>query len=154
MEASTTGKNRPFIFLGVGLVNTLLDFAFYSFLTLTVFKGNIITAGLISGTFALVCAFITHSTVTWRGRSIKLNTILKFFIFTGFGMWVIRPLLLAFFIQLRPLYELVSSISKAFNLPFNYEFIASTGAFGFMIILVLLYNYLTYDRFVFTRKTH
>ena len=132
------------------MLNTLLDFAFYTFLTLIVFKENIVVAGFISGTFALLFAFATHSMITWRARSIAFGTILRFFAFTGFGMWIIRPLLLAAFIQLQPLYELATSIASAVNLPFSYDFVASTGAFGFMIIIVLIYNYLTYDRFVFT----
>lgn len=152
MPSAPTDK-RPLVFLGVGIFNTLLDFAFYTFLTLVVFQDNIIAAGLLSGTLALVFAFITHGTITWRGRSLSVQTILKFFAFTGFGMWVIRPILLTIFIQLKPLYEFANSVASSLSLPFTYDFIASTGAFGFMIILVLLYNYLTYDRFVFSTKT-
>ena len=64
-------------------------------------------------------------------------------------MWVIRPILLAAFIHLTPIYDLAFSVSSALTLPFNYEFIANTGAFGFMAALILIYNYLVYDRFVF-----
>lgn len=142
-------KRRPLVFLAVGVLNTVLDFAFYTTLTLTIFKDNIVAAGLISGTFALLCAFLTHGLITWRGRSLKPGTIIRFFLFTGFGMWALRPILLAFFIQLEGLYRFANDISTAIDLPFSYEFIASTGAFGFMIIIVLLYNFFTYDKFVF-----
>lgn len=152
MATSPTASKRPLIFIGVGIINTLLDFAFYTFLVLTVLRENIVLAGIISGTFALICAFITHGTITWRGKDLKLDTILRFFAFTGFGMWVIRPLLLAVFIQVRPLYEFATMISDSFSLPFSYDFIASTGAFGFMIVLVLLYNYFVYDRYVFAHS--
>ncbi|MBP9738448.1 GtrA family protein [Candidatus Saccharibacteria bacterium] len=145
-------SKRPLIFLGVGVLNTLLDFLFFTLLTLTVFTENdsIALAGIISGTFALICAFLTHGFITWRGRSLKPSTILRFFLFTGFGMWVIRPVLLAIFIHLTPLYNFVYSISSAIGLPFSQGFIANTGAFGFMAVLVLLYNYAVYDKFVFT----
>ena len=37
MSAETKSK-RPLVFLGVGILNTLLDFAFYTLLTQTVFS--------------------------------------------------------------------------------------------------------------------
>lgn len=154
MQPETQSK-RPLIFLGVGILNTLLDFAFYTLLTQTVFSNNdqIAIAGVVSGTFALACAFTTHSLITWKGRQKSKGTILRFVLFTGFGMWVIRPILLALFINLTPIYDLAYSISSALTLPFTCDFIANTGAFGFMAILVLLYNYLVYDRFVFKTNT-
>ncbi|MBC7404832.1 MAG: GtrA family protein [Cytophaga sp.] len=148
-------SKRPYIFLGVGVFNTLFDFTFYTFLTSFVFKDNdkIAIAGVISGTAALVCAFITHSLITWRGSHISHRTILKFVAFTGFGMWFIRPLLLAGFIRLNGLYSWVFSISYTLHLPFSRDFIVNTGAFGFMAVILLIYNYLTYNRFVFSKKT-
>jgi len=151
MKADTKSK-RPAVFLAVGVLNTLLDFVFYTFLTTIVFDAkSIVYAGIISGTFALVCALLTHGLVTWRGRDLDRGTVLRFFVFTGFGMWVIRPILLSLFILIRPLYEFAHSVSGTIGLPFDYEFIASTGAFGFMVIIVLLYNYAVYDRYVFRR---
>lgn len=153
MQPKTKSK-RPLIFIGVGIFNTLLDFAFYTLLTQTVFKGadSIALAGIVSGTFALACAFTTHSLITWKGRQKSKGTVLRFVLFTGFGMWVIRPILLALFIHLTPIYNLAFSISSALKLPFTYDFIANTGAFGFMAVIVLIYNYLVYDRFVFKQN--
>jgi putative flippase GtrA len=152
--ANQATSKRPLIFLGVGIVNTLLDFGFYSLLTLTVFSSDkqIALAGVVSGTFALLCAFLTHSLITWRGAHIGLPTIMKFIAFTGFGMWVIRPVLLALFIKLGGLYAWAHDLSQTLHLPFSQEFIANTGAFGFMVVIVLVYNYLVYDRFVFNKK--
>ena len=150
-----TSSKRPIIFLGVGIVNTLLDFAFYTFLTSFIFTDNnsIAIAGIVSGTFALICAFLTHGFITWHGRNLSTTTILRFFIFTGFGMWVIRPILLALFIHLTPVYNFAYNISSALGLPFSQDFIANTGAFGFMAVIVLLYNYVVYDRFVFKKSS-
>jgi putative flippase GtrA len=145
---------RPLIFLGVGALNTLLDFAFYTLLTQTVFKDpeQIGLAGLVSGTFSLVCALLTHSLITWRGSHVNHKTVFKFFVFTGFGMWAIRPILLGLFIKLDGLYNWAYSLSDDLGFPFSYAFIANTGAFGLMAIIVLSYNYFVYDRFVFTHK--
>lgn len=154
MSTRLPEKKRPLVFLGVGIGNTLLDFAFYTFMTSFVFKGEakIGLAGIVSGTFALICAFLTHSLITWRGTNISHKTAGKFVLFTGFGMWVMRPLLLKFFIRFDGLYNWAWSVSHSLHLPFSHNFIANTGAFGFMVILVLLYNYFVYSRFVFADK--
>jgi len=151
----TKASRRPLVFLGVGAANTLLDFAFYTILTLTILKGqdSIALAGFVSGTFALLCAFIAHSMITWRGSSIGKGTILRFFLFTGFGMWVIRPLLLSFFIHFTSVYHFAYNLSTSLGLPFSYEFVTNTGAFGFMVVIILSYNYFVYDRFVFKKRT-
>lgn len=148
-------NKRPFVFLAVGVLNTLLDFSFYTLLTQTIFKepSQIGLAGIISGTFSLFCAFLTHSFITWRGTNISHRTVLKFVIATGFGMWVIRPLLLKLFISFTGIYSWVHQLSQNIGLNFSQQFIASTGAFGFMIIIVLAYNYIVYDRFVFKKAS-
>lgn len=152
MAVQTDKKSkRPIIFLGVGVFNTVADFAFYTLLTALVFTEpkQIAMAGLVSGTFALICAFMTHALITWRGSHINYKTLAKFVAFTGFGMWVVRPLLLIVFIKLGGFYTWVHAVSDSLGLPFSYSFVSNTGAFGFMVILVLLYNYFVYSRFVF-----
>lgn len=145
---------RPLIFLAVGICNTLLDFLFYTLLTQIVFAqaSQIGLAGIISGTFALLCAFATHNFITWRERPTDRKTVLRFFAFTGFGMWFLRPILLSIFIRLKPLYIWAQEILQHIHIDLGYEFIAHTGAFGFMVIVVLVYNYLVYDRYVFLDK--
>lgn len=154
MQTETTPirKNkRPLIFAGVGVINTLIDFTFYSLLTLFIFKSEdqIAIAGVISGTVALVCAFLTHSFITWREKPISHQTAIKFFIFTGIGMWIIRPFLLSVFIKFTGLFHWVYTLFQSIHLPFSYDFICNTGAFGFMALIVLVYNYFVYQRFVF-----
>lgn len=145
---------RPYVFIAVGVFNTILDFSFYTLLTQTIFKDQdqLALAGFVSGTLALVSAFLTHNFITWKERPASHTTVIKFFAFTGFGMWVLRPLLLGMFIHLKSVYDIVYQLSEALNLPFGYDFIAKTGAFGFMVIVVLVYNYSVYDRFVFPNK--
>jgi putative flippase GtrA len=151
VQSDKSPSKRPLIFLGVGVANTLLDFGFYTLLTSTVFKGGeqIAVTGLVSGTFALIIAFLTHGLITWRGRHIGPKTLLKFFMFTGFGMWAIRPLLLSIFIKLEDLYAWTERLLDDIGLPFSYDFVANTGAFGLMLVILLVYNYIVYERFVF-----
>ena len=152
MSAQTS--KRPLVFLGVGVFNTLIDFGFYTFLTSVFFKNGkeIALAGLISGTFALICAFITHGFITWRGSHINHKTLLRFFLFTGFGMWVIRPILLSLFIKLHGLYTWVHHLFDKLGIHFSYNFVSNTGAFGFMLLIVLTYNFVVYEKYVFKFK--
>jgi putative flippase GtrA len=153
LKIGTMNNKRPILFLGVGVFNTLLDFVCYTSLTLTIFSSkSVALAGIVSGTIALMVAFLTHSLITWRGRNVSKMTAVRFLLFTGFGMWVIRPILLAAFAKLPGVYNFTYDISQAISLPFSKEFITNTGAFGFMIIIVLTYNYFTYDRFVFHKE--
>ncbi len=146
-------SRRPMIFLGVGVFNTLVDYLFYTFLTRALLTDpqQIGLAGVLSGTFALLCAFTTHALITWRGANLSHKTLGKFFVFTGFGMWVIRPLLLNTFIHFNGLYAWVHQILLRLNLPFDRAFIANTCAFGLMVLVVLIYNYFVYDRYVFRK---
>lgn len=148
-------KSRPVIFLGVGLLNTLLDFLFYTFLATFVFSGseNIGIVGILSGTFALACAYTTHKLITWRDRPATRLTVVKFFAVTGFGLWVIRPLLLLWFITWEGLYRFAYDVIHSIGILFDYSFVASTGAFAFMVIIVMAYNYFMYSRFVFTESS-
>lgn len=147
-------KRRPVIFLGVGMLNTLLDFAFYTLLTHLFFsdRSTIWIAGIISGTVALFVAFATHSMITWRHREVSVSTMVRFFIATGFGMWIIRPILLSLFVRLDAVYGWAYSPIQLLHIPWSYTFVANTGAFGLMAVIVLIYNFITYDRFVFVSK--
>lgn len=146
-------NRRPFIFLGVGLLNTLLDFLFYSLLVY-LFPSNdaIWGIGLISGTFALLCAFTTHKLITWRDHPASKTTLIKFLLVTGFGLWVIRPLLLVWFVTFDGLYGLLHGFASLFA-PIPYTFIESTGAFAMMVVIVMTYNYFAYDKIVFKKIT-
>jgi len=148
-------SRRPFTFLGVGIFNTVIDYLFYTFLTQTLLTDpkQIGLAGILSGTFALLCAFTTHALITWRGSRISNKTLAKFFILTGFGMWVMRRLLLSAFISLSALYAWCQQIFQKIGLHFDESFIANTGAFGLMVLVVLVYNYFVYDRFVFKERS-
>jgi putative flippase GtrA len=155
MKKKIEEKKRPFIFLGVGIFNTVLDFSFYTFLTSTTFKNghNIVIAGIISGTFALMIAFLTHGFITWRDTKVTHKTLFKFVIFTGFGLWVIRPLLLSLFIKLSGLFNWSQHIADNIGLHFSYNFVSNTGAFACALVIILSYNYFVYSRFVFTNKS-
>lgn len=147
---------RPLVFLLIGVLNTTLDFLFYTFLIHFVFKSpdEILVVGFISGTFALACAYTTHRFITWRDRHVTYTSVLKFFMVTGFGLWVIRPLLLSWLITFTPLYEAVHAfVAESIELTIDKYSIATTGAFLGMVLILMVYNYFMYGRLVFTRPT-
>ena len=143
-------NSRPFIFLGVGVLNTLLDFIFYILLTQFIFQKNsdIWIVGLLSGTFALLCAYTTHKLITWRDKPATKSTVIRFILATGVGLWVLRPLLLSWFITWEivyaPIYNLVSAVFTV-----DSKLFISTFAFIPMVLIVMIYNYVVYSRFVF-----
>lgn len=147
-------NRRPLIFLGVGAFNTFIDFVFYLFLTSVLLRneGQIALVGLISGTFGLLSALVTHSFITFRQKKITPPTIVKFVIFTGFGMWVIRPLLLVLFSQQTYLYKWGHQILLTLGLNMDERLIRSVGSFGMMIVILLLYNYYVYSKYVFIKS--
>ncbi len=146
-------NKRPLIFLGVGILNSLIDFICYSTLILLFSTEHIILVGILSGAVALIVAYLNHRFITWRDRSVPHVAMLKFFLATGFGLWVIRPLLLGWFIQLSELNLFIQTMLNTLT-PINlsYEFVSSSLAFGLMLIIVTVYNYYTYSLFVFKEK--
>lgn len=143
-------KRRPLTFLLVGLVNTLLDFFFYTLLVFAMSPSakDIWIVGILSGIFALTAAYLTHRYITWRDQRASKKTVVKFFLATGFGLWVIRPTLLVLFMTLSPVYSIAYTLLQP--LGFSLDFITSTGAFILSATLVIIYNFFVYDRFVFT----
>lgn len=154
MDNIVQNTKRPVLFLGVGILNTALDFTFYTLLVTFVFidTSQIALAGIVSGTFALFSAFLSHSLITWKGSKISIRSIVLFILFTGFGMWIIRPLILSSAITLAPLYAWLHSILNGLGLEFSLGFVASTVAFGIMTAVLLVYNYVVYNYIVFRSR--
>ena len=59
-------------------------------------------------------------------------------------MWV--------FGMITPVYELAFGIAQAIGLPFDYDFVESTGVFGFTALASMVVTYFVYDKVVFTGK--
>ncbi len=146
---------RSGIFLLVGGFNTLVDFCVYTLLIHILPEGpsQIAIVGILSGSFALILAFFTHSLFTWKDRHIGALAIVKFFVITGIGMWIIRPLLLVVFVYLSSLLVPVDFFFNNFGVSISQSFIINTSAFLLMTLVMLVYNYLAYDRIVFSKKT-
>lgn len=126
-------------FAVVGGLNTIIDFVIL--LTLTSFGIPAAIANYPSSTVAVIFSFFANKNYTFKATGTNLKKeIILFLIFTLFCAWVLQPLTiiaiqsLLGFMNLQP--QILVIIAK----------IAAT-------IVTLIWNYLTYSRFVFKKAS-
>ena len=109
-------------------------------------------SSLIATAVTTVVAYFAHSKITWKERSITKTAIYKFFIWNALLTFAISPALTQLFSLITPLYEFTFNITSALHLPFTYEFVLTTGTFVLTTAVIMILNFLFYDRFVFGNK--
>ncbi len=137
----------------VGILNTLLDFAIFNLLTSSILGMGAAWAGIISGTVAMINSFVFNQRFTFKAKHTPTNKVVAFFAITIFGIYVIRPIVIAFFTKTwlwpsQTLYSLTSKLGLSFSADFDQRNLALLGA----IFVVLFYNYILYKKFVFNDK--
>ncbi|MBR3204323.1 GtrA family protein [Candidatus Saccharibacteria bacterium] len=152
----TKVKQRAGKYFVFGVLNTLIGYGIYEVLALTVFSGERLLpfATLVSGAVSILTGYLLHSKFTWKERKVGKKEVGKFFVWNVVMSTAIRPLLTAFF-ELSifdPLYKLAYNICQFIHIPFSYEFVRSTGIFVLMTAVVMVINFLVYDKFVFGSK--
>lgn len=136
----------------VGVLNTLVDVVIVNILTH--FLGlDLVLSGIISGTVAMINSFVFNQRFTFKVHKTTPTRVLYFFAITMFGLYVIRPLILQFFTKqwLTP-GEFVYSVTSSLSLPFSRSFDINNFALAMAILVVLVYNFLMYRKFVFVDK--
>ncbi len=139
----------------IGILLTLINFLIYSLLARTIFGNTndyLWLDSMISYVMAAFVAYFLHSKITWRERAPGRSAIIKFFAWNFFTALAISPFFTWLFGYFTPIYQFAHSISSALHLPFDYEFVESTGIFGFTTVVTMLLNYLFYDKIVFGTK--
>ncbi len=149
-----TTKKRVSKFVVVGITLALFNYLFYTFLALVTIKNSELLwlSSLISTSITAVLAYILHSRITWKERQPTKTGILNFFIWNALLAVVFSPSLTWFFGLFTPLYEFALQIFEVLHLPFNFDFIESTGVFILVNIVTMILNYCFYDRLVFNQK--
>ena len=141
----------------VGLSITAFNYGFYALLANIIINNNDLLwlSSFISTAVTTIVAYILHSKITWKERSVTKASIYRFFIWNILLAVFIGPVFTQLFSLITPLYQLTFNISTSLHLPFTYEFIQSTGAFVLTSIVTMILNFLFYDKFVFhkSRKT-
>ena len=130
-KKSATTRTRIVKFTVIGAILALTNFVIYTLLARLVFNNNELLwiDSIISYILATILAYILHSKITWKERSVTRHNVIMFFIWNGLLAITISPFFTWLFGFITPLYEFVFSISQNLHLPFDYNFIESTGIF-------------------------
>ena len=150
----TSTSKRVSKFFVVGITLALSNYLFYTFLALAIIKNSELLwlSSLVSTSITTVLAYILHSKITWKERQPAKTGVVNFFVWNALLAVIFSPSLTWFFGLFTPLYELALQISEALHLPFNFDFIESTGVFILVNIVTMILNYFFYDRLVFSQK--
>lgn len=143
---------RVIKYAGVGVIVTLFDYVVYTISVMVVFQGNtdLVSIGsMIAGFLATIFAYFMHSRITWQERNPGKNGVLKFFAWNILMSIILRPIIAEGFSLLTGLYQFAFMVSGFLHLPFSYEFIVSTGVYCLMTAVVMVSNFLVYEKFVF-----
>ncbi len=149
----------------VGILNTAVDFVILNILVRTILPrsevfftafGREITglmiAGAISGTVAMINSFIFNQRFTFKTKKVGQREIVLFFVITTFGLYAIRPIVLKFFSQVWTWpAQFAYSVGQFLHLPMDEAFYSDNVALAGAIAVVLVYNYLSYKKFVFKK---
>lgn len=151
-DVKTSRHAIRYVFVGIAL--TIFNYIFYAILSNLIIKNNdlIWLSNLIATTVTAILAYILHSKITWKEREITKTSIYKFFIWNAMIAFAVSPLLNQLFSYITPLYEFAYNIASAIHIPFTYEFVLTTGAFVLTSAVIMVINFLFYDRFVFGKK--
>ncbi|MBQ6149562.1 GtrA family protein [Candidatus Saccharibacteria bacterium] len=137
----------------VGVSLTIFNYILYSIIANLIINNNdmLWLSSFIATFITTILAYILHSRITWKERTITKSAIYKFFIWNALLTFAINPGLTQLFSFITPLYDLAYNICQAIHINFSFEFIQSTGAFVLMGIVNMIMNFLLYDKFVFDK---
>lgn len=135
----------------IGLTITAFNFVLYTIIARYIINNNdyLWLSTLISTLITTIVAYLLHSRITWKEKSPGRSGIYRFFIWNIFAALATGPFFTWLFSLITPLYEFAFSISTAIHLPFDYDFVESTGVFVLVGIVNMIINFLFYDRLVF-----
>ena len=161
MERTTQPKQpktvvRASKYTVVGIILTIFNFVVYTILVRTIFNNNndlLWLVSLISCTITAFLAYFLHSRITWRERNPGKNGMIKFIAWNIFIAVAVSPFLTWLFSLITPIYQLAFNITSLIHLPFDYNFVESTGVFCLTTLCTMILNYLFYDRIVFGGKS-
>ncbi|MBR3269995.1 GtrA family protein [Candidatus Saccharibacteria bacterium] len=141
-------------YLIVGITLTLFNYGLYAILANVIFNNQelIWLSTLISTVATTFLAYFLHSKITWKERDITKAAIYKFFIWNAILAFAIGPWITQLFSYITPLYDLAYNICQAIHINFTYEFVQTTGAFVLASAVIMVINFLFYDKFVFGEK--
>ena len=151
-DVKTSRHATRYLFVGIGV--TLFNYLAFTLLSNIIIRNNdfLWLSNLIATAITTILAYILHSKITWKERKVTKTAIYKFFIWNALLTFPIGPGLTQLFSLISPLYEFAFNITSALHLPFDYEFVLTTGAFILTSAVTMILNFLFYDKFVFGKN--
>lgn len=148
-KSDTPHHATRYLFIGIAIA--LFNYGFYAILANIIIKNNnlIWLSNFIATAVTTIVAYILHSKITWKERKIEKTAKYKFLLWNAILAVAVGPGLTQLFSLITPLYDIAYSITSAIHLPFDYNFVLTTGAFVLTSIVTMILNFLFYDRFVF-----
>lgn len=141
-------------YLIIGIILAIFNFGTYTLIARLIINNNDLLwlSNLIATALTTILAYILHSRITWKERTPDKSGIYKFFIWNILLTFPISPGLTWLFGLPTAIYNLIYDISTSIHLPFDYAFIESTSIFILVNIIIMIMNFLFYDRFVFGKS--
>lgn len=148
-DVSTARHATRYVLVGITIAG--FNYLAYQLIARFLIKGSDLLwlSNLIATTLAVFVAYFLHSRITWKERSPGRAGIIRFFIWNAALALAISPGLTWFFGLFHPLYDFAHGIVTALGLPFDHDFTESTGIFVLANIVIMIINFLFYDKFVF-----
>ena len=152
-EPTTTVRVSKFAIIGTILA--IFNYLLYTFIALVIINDNSLLwlSSLISTAITVVLAYVLHSKITWKERTPTKVGVINFFIWNALLALAICPFLTWAFGLITPLYTFAYDICQNLHIPFDYNFVESTGIFILVNIVVMVLNFFFYDRLVFGKKS-
>lgn len=137
MLAKKPLNKKSIRFVIVGVLNTIIDFGLINLLS--IFGLNLIVANTFSTGTAMLFSFFVNKKWTFNADGNYIKQIVLFFIFTAIGIWGIQNLFL----------YLITKYIPSFGID---DIIFNNMAKILASIPSLIWNYFTYNYFVFKSK--
>lgn len=142
--------HRASKFILIGIILTIFNFIIFSILARIINNNDLLWVDSgISYVAATFLAYFLHSKITWKERTPSKTSIVKFFIWNFLTALAISPFFTWLFGFFTPIYQSAHQISTFLHLPFDYDFVESTGIFCLVTIITMTLNFFFYDKLVF-----
>lgn len=166
---NSAGLARAGRFGLVGILNTIIDFVIATLIATAIGATHIwvafatpegtftitgvIIASVIAGFIAMINSYFLNLRFTFRAHSGGGRQALRFFLITGFGLAIIRPLVIKLATDWWswPV-DFGYTVAQIFGLQLSHDMVVTLVGIAAGIIVVWPYNYFMYKRFVFTDR--